>query len=617
MAAGLLAGSILGLGEAAFILHGMSERIEAQALWFGPLLYAFVVALAGGGVGFALGLAGRWRPGAARLSAFLIPVLLFGGGFVFARFRIIRDLLGEHPLSLLQLLALLGILGALFLIVWRVLFGLTRRSSTPPVLRPALHVLLAAAIVLLGFGASHLAAAERPAPHSATGVVPAELAERPNIILIMIDTLRADRLPQYGYDGQSAPAFERLAADGVVFENASAQASWTKPSTATLLSGLYPSTHRAIGKPDRLPRSVTTLAEALADAGWRTGGIVTNVNLSPSYQFDQGFHEYLYLAPDYFFGAEESSSKLAVYNSLRLVRERFISREKKVEHYYQDAATVTEAATAWIDRHSASRFFLFLHYMDPHDPYFRHPYDGTAVARVQTPRPAPERAGELSDLYDGEIAFLDGHLGEFLGHLKRKGLYEDALIILTSDHGEEFHEHGGWWHGTTLYDEQIQIPLILKPGGPGAPPAAFSAGSRFEGMARILDVAPTVLDLAGVKIPEAMQGRSLADGQGVKESFAEEDLEGNRLRSLRTLTWKTTLASAGNPRGLPEVALFDLAADPGEIHNIAEGREGRWKAMRARMDHTLGEALRAAVTGEQVEVDAATRERLRALGYVE
>ena len=116
-------------------------------------------------------------------------------------------------------------------------------------------------------------------------------------------------------------------------------------------------------------------------------------------------------------------------------------------------------------------------------------------------------------------------------------------------------------------------------------------------MVRILDVAPTVLDLAGVKVPEAMQGRSLTDGRGVKESFAEEDLEGNRLRSLRTLTWKAVLASAGNPRGLPEVALFDLAADPGETHNVAEGREGRWKAMRARMDHTLGAALRAAVAG--------------------
>ena len=490
IAAGLLAGSILGLGEAAFVLFGMSERVEAQALWFGPLLYALVMAPAGAGAGFALGFAGRRRPGAARLSAFLIPALLFGGGFVFARFRIIRDLLGEHPMSSLQLLALLGMFGALFLIVWRLLYGLSGRSTTPPVLRPALHALAAAAIVALGFGASHLVAAGESAQHAAGAAAPDELAERPNIILIMVDTLRADRLPMYGYDANSAPAFEGLAADGVVFENASAQASWTKPSTATLLSGLYPSTHRAIGKPDRLPGSVTTLAEALTDAGWRTGGIVTNVNLSPSYQFDQGFEEYLYLAPDFFFGADESSSKLAVYNILRLVRERFLSQEKRVEHYYQDAATVTKAAMAWIDRNSASRFFLFLHYMDPHDPYFRHPYNGKAVARVRTPHPAPERAGELSDLYDGEIAFLDGHLGEFLDHLKRQGLYEDALIVLTADHGEEFHEHGGWWHGTTLYDEQIQIPLILKRGGLGASPAALSAGRRIPGMARILDVAP-------------------------------------------------------------------------------------------------------------------------------
>ncbi|MFQ5457674.1 MAG: sulfatase, partial [Myxococcota bacterium] len=275
------------------------------------------------------------------------------------------------------------------------------------------------------------------------------------------------------------------------------------------------------------------------------------------------------------------------------------------------------AARAWLDRNGASRFFLFLHYMEPHDPYFAHPYDGRAVARVQTPRPSGARAEELSDLYDGEIEFLDAHLGSFLDTLREKGLYDDTLIVLTADHGEEFHEHGGWWHGTTLYDEQIQVPLLLKPAQISPYPPALSAGSRFEGMARLLDVAPTILGLAGVDAPGAMQGKSLADGEGVGESYAEEDLEGNSLRSLRTTRWKTIEANAGNPRGLPEIALFDLAGDPGELNNLATGNAARANAMRGRMDHTLGEALRAAVAGEQVEVDAATRERLRALGYVE
>jgi arylsulfatase A-like enzyme len=342
---------------------------------------------------------------------------------------------------------------------------------------------------------------------------------------------------------------------------------------------------------------------------------VTNVNLSPGYQFDQGYDEYLYLPPDYFFGARESSSKLAGYSILRLLRERFIVRHKKVAHYYQDGQAVTEIAREWLDRHAERRFFLFLHYMDPHDPYFRHPYDGEAVARVHTPRPAPDRAKELSDLYDGEIRYLDRHLGELVSFLKERGLYDETLIVLTSDHGEEFHEHGGWWHGTTLYDEQIRVPLILKHAGNG--PAGHSPGSRIAGVARLLDVAPTILDLAGLEAPPAMQGVSLARSTPGKESFSEEDFEGNRLRSLRGATWKLIEANSGNPRGLPEQALFDLAVDPGEAQNLAERESMRAKAMQGRMDHTMGAALKAAVTGEKVVIDATTRERLKALGYVE
>ncbi|MDP3937340.1 MAG: sulfatase [Deltaproteobacteria bacterium] len=614
-AAGLLAGALLGFAEGWAVSLGSSERIEAQALWFGPALYAVVMAAAGAGAGFALGLLGRRRPGERAFAAFLLPAVLFGGGFVFARFRINRDLLGEHAMPPLHQLALLGLFTLLFVLAWLVLRARARRAAADAGAPPMKLVGGAVAVIIIGAVCAQLVASPAAAPAPPEGGIPPALAGRPDVILIMVDTLRADRLPAYGYKGASTPAIDRLASDGVVFEKGSAQASWTKPSTATLLTGLYPSTHRAIGKVDRLPEEVDTLAESLAGAGWRTGGIVSNVNLAPSYQFDQGFGEYHYLAPNYFFGAKESSSKLAVYNSLRLVRERFLSRRKEVKHYYQDGATVTEAGKAWIDRNRGSRFFLFIHYMDPHDPYFRHPYDGTAVARVQTPNPDAARAGELSDLYDGEIEYLDGHLGDLFDHLREEGIYDGALIILTADHGEEFHEHGGWWHGTTLYEEQIHVPLIVKPAAGGPP--GLAPGSRRADLARLLDVTPTVLDLAGVEAPARTQGASLAAGPVTGESFAEEDLEGNRLRSLRGDTWKTIEANADNPRGLPDIALYNLAEDPGETRNLAGDDEGRWKAMRGRMDHTMGEALKAAVAGEQVEVDDATRERLRALGYVE
>jgi len=616
LGAGLLAGAILGFGEAAIILASAKEGADTQVLWYGTAFYALLTGAGGLGLGVAAALLGSRRPSAEGFGALIFPVILAAGVLLLARFRIARDVLDEHPMSALQQIALLGGAAIFFLLLALPLRALARRSPPAGILRAPVQVALAAGVLALAAVASIVVRPEVALPAPAPKSVPAALAGKPNVILIMVDTLRADRLPAYGYGAIRTPAFDGLAADGAIFEHAFAQASWTKPSAATLLTGLYPSTHQAYRKADLLPEAVTTLPEAMKAAGWRTGGIVTNINLAPSFQFDQGYDEYLYLAPDYFFGASESSSKLAAYSGLRLFRERFLSKKKDVRHYYQDAATATRAANDWIDRNGKGRFSLFLHYMDPHDPYFAHPYNGHAVARVETPRPDPARARELSDLYDGEIVFLDAHLGEFLDHLKARGFYDDSLIVLTADHGEEFHEHGGWWHGTTLYDEQIRIPLIVKP-PKGTPGATVGLRGRIDGIARSLDIAPTILAMCGMTPPKAMQGISLAQARPGDESFAEEDFEGNRLRALRAGEWKVIEANPRNPRGLPESELFRVKQDPGETRNLASSEATRGEAMRAKMDHTLGAALRAAVAGKQGKIDAATRQRLKALGYVQ
>ena len=179
----------------------------------------------------------------------------------------------------------------------------------------------------------------------------------------------------------------------------------------------------------------------------------------------------------------------------------------RVTDYYQDAATVTRVADDWLTRHKDSRFFLLLHYMDPHDPYFPHPYTGEAIARVESDNPDPALAKHMRELYDGEIRFTDEHIGEVEAKLRELGLWDDTLIVITADHGEEFHEHGGWWHGTTLYEEQIHVPLLVKwPKGkvgraaarrrsPGAPPRhradAARAGRRrrFPPRCRASDLA--------------------------------------------------------------------------------------------------------------------------------
>jgi arylsulfatase A-like enzyme len=251
--------------------------------------------------------------------------------------------------------------------------------------------------------------------------------------------------------------------------------------------------------------------------------------------------------------------------------------------------------------------------MDPHDPYFVHPYDGEGYARVANPNPPAAVAEKYRRLYDGEVAYLDAHIGALLDDLRARGLYDRTLIVLTADHGEEFQEHGGWWHGTTLYDEQIRVPLIVKPAG--------GAGGRvIEDLATSLDVAPTVLAAAGLPVPATLQGHALPlDGgpaTGWTSVFAEEDLEGNVLQAVRSREWKLVTANPGNPRGLPAEELFDLGKDPGEQADVLPRAPAEAEVMRAELGRAVLQARAHAGASEQVGADAATEERLRALGYV-
>ena len=327
-----------------------------------------------------------------------------------------------------------------------------------------------------------------------------KVAGRPNVLLIVVDTMRADRLGCYGYPENTSPTLDAMAAEGIVFRHAVAQASWTRPSIATILTGLYPSTHQAISKVSILPEAVVTLAEAFHQEGYYTAGFADNINIAPMFGFGQGFCEYHYLAPAYFYGASESASKLTLYDLVRLVKERFLSKAKRVDHYYRDAERMTSEAIDWLKAERGEPFFLFLHYMDPHDPYFVHPYNGEGYARVSMPNPPLEMAPRLSALYDGEIAFWDRSFADLLAFMRSRGLLDDTIIAVTADHGEEFAEHGGWWHGATLYDEGILIPLVIRL------PQSASAGMVIDHQVRLLDVAPTLLDRCGLPVPRDHAG---------------------------------------------------------------------------------------------------------------
>jgi len=613
LGAGIVAGLVLALGEALAIAQ-QGFGTEAQLLWYGPLAYAlfFGALCAGGGLvlaAFPMDAAESrgWTPALALLFT-LVPF-----GLAITVFRLYRDVYQEQlpPLAVLApvcggfvLLALL-----LFFAGPRAFRGALGKLFTPQ---------LALALAILAIGGGWLASSRiaKPSVVAEPPAAPPALAGRPNVVLVMVDTLRADHLSCYGGAYTPTPSLCRIAADGGTLFSGFAHASWTKPSTATLLTSLLPSSHQAMAKAAALPAEIETVAEAFQARGYATGAYVSNTNLTEAFGFAQGFDEYHYLGPDYLFGAVESSSKLVLYQILRRVYFKLVPG-LRFGDFYQDSEVVNGHAFDFLDRHAGSRFFLFLHYMDPHDPYFEHPYNGVGIARAAGDPPR-ELAERMHALYVGEIAYLDGNFGKLIAKLEALGLYDETVIALVADHGEEFQEHGGYWHGLTLYDEQIHVPLMVKwrKGAPAAPPDA-----RGE-PARLIDVAPTLLAQAGAEVPAAMQGIDLAQlpaarAPSAQVVFAEENHEGNVLRAVRTKRWKWIEANAGNPRGLPERELFEVEIDPGETENVAERESGTARELArqasslelAAKSHKVGEAKAASISREECE-------QLKQLGYV-
>ena len=608
---GLLSGIIAGLLEAVMIIQFNQATLVLEILPFAVAMYGLVGLVAGLAMGFGLGILAllhkRISP-SGHIQAFIGGAFLAANVLAVGRYRVFRDVMKEHPIPTLGQLALLAAAAVAFLLFWRVGRLILRR-------RPAFIAINAGAVVLLIVSALTFPLLKHDTVDKLPGRPTDPFAGRPGVILLMIDTLRWDYISSYGQRTATTPAMDALAADGVRFHNMFANSTWTRPSVATILTGLYPSSHQAAKKSDIMPDAVNTLAEQLSAGGVYTAGYANNINVAHTFNFQQGFNEYYYLGPDYFFGATSSSSQLAYYSILRKVRETVI-KSKRVSHYYQDAVAVNDHGQRWLMANGQpGNFFLFLHYMDPHDPYFIHPYNGVGYARVAMPNPPPEMAETLEQAYRGEVEFLDQKLGEFFGWLKAQGLYDSSMIILTGDHGEEFFEHNGWWHGDTLYDEQMRVPLIIK-----YPGNAFS-GTVASAMVSSIDIAPTVLDLFQLPVPDGLPGRSLlqpdAAGQGQQSVFAEENFEGNLLFAARTPTWKLVRANPDNHRKLPATELLDLQSDPGERNNVAQDSEARVKALDRVIEQTMKDSLAQAVSGQETSLDEAVRAQMRALGYIQ
>jgi arylsulfatase A-like enzyme/Flp pilus assembly protein TadD len=400
-----------------------------------------------------------------------------------------------------------------------------------------------------------------------------------NLLLITIDTLRADRLGCYGYAAARTPNLDRLAAEGVRFDAAIAPAPITLPSHASLLTGRYPASHgvHSNGR-ERLPAEIPTLAEAAATRFPRRAAIVASVTLDRLFGLDRGFLEYDDRLP-----AEPDPS--------------FLNRQER------RAEEIAVLATRWLAG-SQEPFLLWVHLFDPHAPY-------------QPPSPWRE---EMSDPYDGEIAAADATVGRILAALEPSGAIDRTLVVVAGDHGEDLRDHGEPTHGVFLYDASIRVPLLFRY------PSGLPAGRVVTAQVRLIDVMPTLLEISGLPIPPGVQGASLvplltgAQEATEREAYAETLLPAlqfgwSPLRALRAGGWKYVAA--------PEEELYELAADPREKTNLAASRPKVVAELRARLEQAakrVSERAESSGAGsggaEAARLDGEMRRQLESLGYI-
>ncbi len=421
-----------------------------------------------------------------------------------------------------------------------------------------------------------------------------------NVIIYLVDTLRADHLGCYGNREIQTPHIDRFASQGVLFEKAYAQASWTKPSTATLLTSTYPSYHGAITREDGLTNRVTTIAESLRDEGYLTTGFINNPNIVSDFGFHQGFDSYI-----------------EIYQQLK-------QRPLYAHH-------MNQLILPWLEENANMPFFLYIHTVDPHDPYNPPPpfdtmydknYQGSIQGLSRTLCGIDEGKikvtlrdiQHLEALYNGEVTLNDLAFKKLIEKLKELKLYDRTLIIFTSDHGEEFWEHQGVKHGDTLYEEQIHVPLIMRA------PSHFPAGLKITPMIRLMDVMPTILDLLNLPIPSQCQGESLfplVRGEIkslIDEMYFEEDLDGAMSQSVRGRRWKLI--------SYPKTAyfeLFNLEKDPGERHNVASKYPEIANSLMEKIKRWHQEQIerRAGLRRPEVKrLSEETIKQLKALGYL-
>jgi len=462
-----------------------------------------------------------------------------------------------------------------------------------------------------------------------------------NVVVILVDCLRADHLGCYGYARKTSPFLDHIARSGITFENCVAPSSWTIPSVVSLFTGVYPQQHGVNTLGTIIPEELSMLQKIVEKNGVETAAFITNDYLSPRFGYAKGFSHYFdhYLDQEF---REYVASRLFFLNALLHFKNNFFypfsvdpggARWWSIgfppfNHEKISAERVTDDMLKWIDIHSDKPFYVYLHYMDVHCPYdtIWYPLFDNEVY------PDQDLKGKLINTYDGRITYVDRQIKRIWEELVNRNLSEDTLLIITADHGEELYDHEGTGHCTTLYDELIRVPLImLYPSLPGM-------GQRVKNQVQLIDLPNTILKFLDLPVPDQMRGQSLlslTDGfsppfepanalsyttrwrKSLKTKEGRELWEkkvwnqGGILTSLRIDNeWKVIIGDDGQSK------LFNLKEDKREQNNLKGIEPFIFKDLKKKLMEASSRLKRFDPGQEKLELPTETINKLKALGYL-
>jgi len=448
-----------------------------------------------------------------------------------------------------------------------------------------------------------------------------------NVVLFTVDTLRADALDLDNPERSRTPNAARLAHAGTRFDNTQAQSPWTLPSLCSLMTSIHPTGQGVVNQRNRLDGARQTLADTLAATGYLTQAVVCNAWLTDRYGLQQGFQNYKHV------WVEEASSeywqKMIWIRVFRRFRPAYLRAPNS-----HDSKEMVDRAITFLEKNAGSNFFLWVHVIDPHDPYAPLGRFRQLAGKGYRGKLSPKRSGiintlrrgrrleaedrqHLQNLYDLEVQYADEQFGRLLDTLERLGLWDKTLVAFTSDHGEEFWEHENMGHGHTLHNELTHVPLIIKL--PGETPAV----QQVESQVRLIDVVPTIVDILDLPPLAEAQGESMlplmrGEPRTHRPSFSEALMYFGEKKSVDDGRYRLILSPNS---GREE--LYDLETDPGARRNLIEALpEVALRLKQSLNDHlreqvAFNESLQKSEEGGEVVLDARTKERLRSLGYLQ